>query len=58
MIKKEIMKQTAAILILSGICLILAILLLTNIITTILSGAVFAISLIILEILSRGFKNN
>jgi hypothetical protein len=39
-----------------GICLALAVLLLTNTITSVMSGAMFAVALVVLGGLSGGFK--
>ncbi len=47
-------KKTARFLFL-GICLILAVLLLTNTISPLVSGLIFAISLVTLGIASKGF---
>jgi len=48
-------KRTAGILFL-GICLLLAILLITRTITFLVSGSVFAISLVALGTASKGFR--
>jgi len=40
-----------------GVCLILAILLLTKTITPVVSGAVFAVCLVIYGLLSAGYRN-
>lgn len=39
-----------------GICVVLAILLLIKVITPLVSGSVFAITLVLLGVISRGFR--
>jgi hypothetical protein len=41
-----------------GICLLLAVLLITRTITPLVSGSVFAVSLVALGIASKGFREN
>jgi hypothetical protein len=48
-------KKTAALLFL-GICIVLAVLLIAEIITPIQSGCIFAIALVAFGLLSRGFS--
>ena len=50
------MKRQMAVFILLDVCVILAILLLLRSITPVASGIVFAISLLVLGVLSRGFR--
>ena len=50
------MKGKTAGLLFVMICIILAILLITNVINYILSGSIFAFALILLSVLSLGFK--
>lgn len=50
------MKNRTAGLLFLGVCIILAILLLTKTITMIVSGAIFAVALVIFGSLSRGFR--
>ncbi len=52
------MKSKAANIIFLIVCVILAILLLTNLINSTVSGIIFAIALVLLGILSKGFKRN
>jgi hypothetical protein len=39
-----------------GVCIVLVVLLLFNIITPLISGIIFAISLVVFGLLSKGFK--
>ncbi len=50
------MKGRTAVLVFLGVCVILALLLLTGSIRPVLSGAIFAIALGVLGGLSRGFR--
>ena len=50
------MKRTIAVTFFLGVCLILALLLLTKTITLIISSLIFAIALVIFGGLSRGFR--
>jgi hypothetical protein len=50
------MKRKYAIGIFICVCLLLTILLLTNIITSIVSGVIFAVALMVFGSLSRGFR--
>ena len=52
------MNRTVAVFLLLGICILLVVLLLTETITSTVSGLVFATALLILGLLSRGFKQN
>lgn len=51
------MKGKAAGLIFLGVCIILAVLLLARIIAPMTSGIIFAVALVVLGGLSRGFRN-
>jgi len=50
------MNGNTAALVFLGVCLVLAVLLLTRTTTPILSGSIFAVALVILGGLSRGFS--
>ncbi len=50
------MNGRTAVLLFLGVCVILALLLLTRSIRPVVSGAVFAIALVVLGVLSRGFR--
>ena len=50
------MKGKTAKLVFLTVCIVLAILLFTNTIDTVLSGSIFAASLVVLGALSRGFQ--
>jgi hypothetical protein len=50
------LKGKSASLLFLGICIVLAVLLLTRALTPILSGVVFAIALAVLGLLSAGFR--
>jgi len=52
------MNRKAAGFIFLGICLILAILLITKLISPLLSGTIFAIALVLLGGYSKGFRKN
>ncbi len=52
------MKRKTAVASFLGVCIILAILLLSKIITSTISGLVFAIALVLFGGLSRGFRGN
>ncbi len=49
------MNKKAAVLIFLGVCLVLAALLVIGAISPVLSGSIFAVALVALGILSRGF---
>jgi hypothetical protein len=51
------MKGKAAGFLFLGVCIILAVLLLAHIIAPIASGIIFAVALVVLGGLSRGFRN-
>jgi len=53
-IEVDMKNKTAGALFL-GVCVVLAILLLTKVITIMVSGAVFAVALVVFGLLSRGF---
>jgi hypothetical protein len=50
------MDRKLAVAIFIGICVVLAILLLVGAITPLISGIIFAVALVLLELLSWGFK--
>jgi hypothetical protein len=52
------MNKKTAVYLLLGICIVLAMLLLSHMIEPILGGSLFALSLVILGGLSKGFRNN
>ncbi len=52
------MKRKAAVASFFSVCMILAILLMSKIITSIISGLIFAIALVLFGGLSRGFRGN
>lgn len=52
------MKSRNAIASFLGICVILAVLLITKLISSVLSGIIFAIALVIFGSLSKGFRRN
>jgi len=55
---REKLKSKTANIIFLIVCIMLAILLLTKLIDSTLSGIIFAIALVLFGILSRGFKRN
>jgi len=52
------MNRKSASLIFLGVCIILAILLLTHSVSSTTSGIIFAISLVVFGILSKGFRSD
>ena len=50
------MNRKIAVILFLSVCVVLAVLLLTKTITSIISGIIFAIALVIFGILSRGFQ--
>ena len=52
------MNRRLAVFLLSGICLIIVVLLLANWISLIVAGILFALALVILGLLSRGFTKS
>jgi uncharacterized membrane protein len=54
--RKERMNKRPAAWVLLGICLVLAILLFTKVITPVISGCIFALALVVLGGLSQGFR--
>lgn len=52
------MNKKSASLVFLAVCLMLAILLLTKTITPMVSGSVFAVALVTLGLMSRGFRND
>jgi hypothetical protein len=55
--RNEIMRGKTAGLTFLGICAVLAVLLLSGAITPVVSGALFAVALVVLGGISKGFKN-
>ncbi len=55
-VRRYTMDRKVARLLFLGVCIILAVLLITKLISPIVSGCVFAVALVCFGLLSRGFK--